>query len=68
MRKGIVFLFFQFICFTVFSQNINSARKIVDTLTSEYFAGRGAVDDGEKKAANFIANHFKKQGLKYFLK
>ncbi|MEJ6735555.1 MAG: M28 family peptidase [Flavobacteriales bacterium] len=64
MRKGKVFLFFQLICFSVFSQNINSARAVVDTLTSEYFAGRGAVDNGEKKAANFIANHFKKQGLK----
>ena len=64
MRKEIVFLFFQLICFSVFSQNINSARAVVDTLTSEYFAGRGAVDDGEKKAANFIETHFKKQGLK----
>jgi len=68
MRKGISFLFFQLIFLTVFSQNINSARAIVDTLTSEYFAGRGAVDDGEKKAANFISNHFKQQGLKSFEK
>ncbi len=66
MRKGISFLFFQLIFLTVFSQNINSARAVVDTLTSEYFAGRGAVDDGEKKAANFIETHFKKQGLKSF--
>lgn len=63
MRKGVALLFFQFICFSIFSQDINYARKIIDTLTSPYFAGRGAVDDGEKKAAKFISNHFKKSGL-----
>jgi len=64
MRKGIVFLFFQLICCAVFSQDLKFARGVVDTLTSEYFAGRGAVNNGEKKAANFIEAHFKKQGLK----
>jgi len=64
MKKKIVFLFFLLNCLSVFSQDVKSARELIDTLTSKYFAGRGAVDSGEKKAANFIANHFKKQGLK----
>lgn len=64
--KGIVFIFFQVFCLAVFSQDVNFAKKTVDTLTTEYFAGRGAVDNGEKKAANFIESHFKKQGLKSF--
>lgn len=64
MRKGVTLLFFQFICFSIYSQDINYARKIIDTLTSPYFAGRGVVDGGEKKAAKFIANHFKNSGLK----
>jgi len=66
MRKGLIFLCFQFTLFSVFSQNINYARKIVDTLTTEYFAGRGVINNGEKKAANYIANQFKKKGLKQF--
>ena len=66
MQKRIAFLFFQCICFSIFTQDINYARKIVDTLTSPYFAGRGAVDNGEKKASNYIANQFKKHGLKSF--
>ena len=66
MRKGIVVLFFQISWFAVFSQDIGFAKKTVDTLTTEYFAGRGAVNDGEKKAANFIGNHFKEQGLQSF--
>lgn len=66
MQKRVAFLFFQCICFSIFAQDINYARKIVDTLTTPYFAGRGAVNDGEKKAANYIANQFKKHGLNPF--
>lgn len=44
-------------------QNIEFAKQIIDTLTSNYFEGRGAVNDGEKKAAEFIANEFKKLGI-----
>lgn len=64
MRKTIALVFFQFLFFSIFSQDINYAREIVDTLTLPYFAGRGAVDSGEKKAANYIANQFKNYGLK----
>lgn len=56
------FLFiFSFI--TGHTQNIPYAKHVLDTLTSSYFEGRGAVNDGEKKAAIFIANEFKKLGL-----
>lgn len=44
----------------IFCQNISYAHQIIDTLTSTYFEGRGAVNDGEKKAAVFIANEFKR--------
>lgn len=63
MRKWIVALLFHFICSTVFSQEIVFARKIIDTLTTPYFAGRGAVDSGEQKAAAFIAKQFMSFGL-----
>ena len=48
------------------TQNIDNAKKIIDTLTSPYFAGRGAVKQGEKKAADFLQNEFKRNGLKSF--
>jgi len=64
MRKGVLLLFFQISCFSIFSQDINYARKIIDTLTTPYFAGRGAVENGEQKAADFISNQFKRSGLK----
>jgi aminopeptidase YwaD len=39
------------------------ARRIVDTLTSSYFWGRGYTNDGMGKAARFITQEFKSYGL-----
>ena len=47
-----------------FSQDIGFARKIVDTLTSSSFWGRGYTNDGMSKAANFLAGRFQSYGLK----
>lgn len=47
-----------------FSQDIGFARKIVDTLTSSSFWGRGYTNDGMSKAANFLAGQFQSYGLK----
>lgn len=41
----------------------NYARSIIETLTSEEYAGRGYIDDGMWKSAQFIANEFDKSGL-----
>jgi aminopeptidase YwaD len=48
---------------TAFAQDISFGRKMVDTLTSSYFWGRGYTNDGMKKAADFLANEFKTYGL-----
>lgn len=40
------------------------ARKLVDTLTSPYFWGRGYTHDGVHMAAAFIASQFKSYGVK----
>lgn len=48
---------------TVFAQDLSFGRKMVDTLTSPYFWGRGYTNDGMKKAADFLANEFKAYGL-----
>lgn len=39
------------------------ARRLVDTLTSSYFWGRGYTNDGMGKASRFIAGEFKSYGL-----
>ena len=54
------------------AQDLSFGRKIVDTLTSPYFWGRGYTNDGMGKAANFLESQFKLYGLlpmdgKYFL-
>lgn len=49
-----------------FSQDKTYARLVVDTLTSDNYAGRGYVNDGHNKAANFIAKEFERFGLERF--
>ena len=52
---------------TFFSQITNSSwiryENYVDTLSSNYFKGRGYVDNGHLKAAKFISNEFQRIGL-----
>ncbi|WP_462260240.1 M28 family metallopeptidase [Ferruginibacter sp.] len=63
MKKTGATAFLIFFSITAFSQNIDFGRKMVDTLTSPYFWGRGYTNDGMKKAADFLANEFKTYGL-----
>lgn len=54
------------LCFTglnSFSQDIAFGRKMVDTLTSSTFWGRGYTNDGMQKAADFLAGQFQSFGL-----
>ncbi|TFF33357.1 M28 family metallopeptidase [Mucilaginibacter psychrotolerans] len=46
------------------AQDMKFARKMVDTLTSPYFWGRGYTNNGMGKAADFIAAQLKSYGLK----
>lgn len=46
-----------------YSQDIAFSRKMVDTLASSYFWGRGYTNDGMKKAADFLSDQFKLYGL-----
>jgi aminopeptidase YwaD len=58
------------LCFLIFAfhqttaQNISYNHKIVDTLTSPTFWGRGYTNDGMKKAAEYLSTEFKTLGLK----
>ncbi len=60
IKLSILFLFFSFY---PFAQDIQYARKIVKKLCAKKLSGRGYVNQGEKKAATFIASEFKKIGL-----
>lgn len=44
-------------------QDIAFARKVVDTLTSPYFWGRGYTKDGSARAAKFLSDRFSEYGL-----
>lgn len=50
------------------AQVLEEAKKIVDTLASPYMAGRGYVEDGNKRAAAYILNEYQKIGLKTLCK
>ena len=61
--KKVLFSFAVFTSLHAGAQDISYNRKIVDTLTSPYFWGRGYTEDGMKKAASFLADEFKRLGL-----
>jgi hypothetical protein len=61
--KRIFVLLFLFLSYTSFSQDLAFGKKMVDTLTSPYFWGRGYTRDGMKKAADFLADQFRSYGL-----
>jgi hypothetical protein len=59
------------ICCLLFVQKSNAqfyefARPIMDTLCSANYNGRGYINDGVNKAADFLANQFTEIGLKNF--
>jgi len=63
LSKILVFCIVVATCKQSFAQNLAYAKQVIDTLTTPYFAGRGVVDEGEAKAAQYIAEEFKKFGL-----
>jgi hypothetical protein len=62
MRK-IYFLCILFIAINTNAQDLAFAKKMVDTLTSPFFWGRGYTNDGMQKAAGFLAAQFQTYGL-----
>lgn len=53
------------LCFPLLTsaQNIDAARSIIDTLTSPAFWGRGYLNNGMKKAADFVRDQFVTYGV-----
>ncbi len=67
IKKNINSLFLiSFICFVytpIKSQNIDYAKKVIDTLCSPSMHGRGYVNSGDKIAANYIISELSKLNL-----
>lgn len=61
-RFGIIVTFLSLYT-SLFSQDINYARNVIDTLGSGYMAGRGYIDNGVNKAADYIRSEFINHGL-----
>ena len=61
--KRILFILLMISSSVAFAQDLSFGRKMVDTLTSPYFWGRGYTKEGMKKAADFLSNEFKAYGL-----
>lgn len=64
--KKIILITLYVLSFGIKAQDKSLAIKMIDTLTSESFAGRGYVNSGHHKAAKFIASKFKGFGLEKF--
>ena len=64
--KSKLLIAFLFLTNSIFSQNREYTKSIIDTLSSSFFSGRGAVNEGEKKAADFIAKEYARMGLKKY--
>jgi aminopeptidase YwaD len=62
MRLRIIVLFL-FVSSSVFAQDSVFARRIVDTLSSSHFWGRGYTKNGMHKAASYLTAQFESYGL-----
>ncbi len=54
--------------YSLSAQDMKYTRSILDTLCSKTMFGRGYVKEGDKKAAEYIRNEFKKTRLSFFSK
>jgi len=68
MFKTFVAFFFLLVVFhqNIFAQNIEYARNVIKDLCSEQMYGRGYVNDGNKKAADYIKKEYQNSGLLLF--
>jgi aminopeptidase YwaD len=66
MNKRFVFILFILASLTVRSQDLAYAKEVVKALCSDEMKGRGYVDGGDRKAAEYISKEFEGCGLKKF--
>ncbi len=66
--KSLLFIFVISYCANLTAQKATYSKQAINTLSSEFMAGRGYVDNGHIKAASYIASEFKKIGVSTFNK
>ncbi len=64
MQKIIISFIAFIISASLFAQNIDYAKTVINKLSSEEFKGRGFVENGDKIAANFIKSQLDSIGIK----
>jgi aminopeptidase YwaD len=66
MKKLFCLSVFGINCQMISAQFVEHAKPILEELCSAQYAGRGYVQDGVNKAADYLANQFEQIGLKHF--
>ncbi len=66
--RGLLILLFSAFQLNSRAQDREFAQQTIDELCSEKYAGRGYINSGDLKAAQFISNRFESIGLKSFSK
>ena len=64
-HKGL-FLLLVILAQILFAQNIDYAKRLIDTLASPAMHGRGYVNNGDRRAAGYLAGEFAEMGLLSF--
>jgi aminopeptidase YwaD len=64
MKRSIGILLIGICTSTCLAQDVAVARRTIDTLTSEYFWGRGYTNNGLLKTADYLVAEFRHYGLK----
>ena len=62
-RRTVTLLVVLLTAYTLQAQHRAKAQQIIADLCTDEMAGRGYINQGEQKAATYIAEHFKKIGL-----
>lgn len=63
MIRIVLFFFFFFGVFHLPGQDMERVRRVLDTLCAPGLNGRGAVRDGQKNAAIYLADRFREMGI-----
>lgn len=66
MIRSQLIILLVFLSSVSFAQNKKYAQKVLETLTSPEYDGRGYVNGGDAKAADYIAKEMERYGLKKF--
>ncbi|OWY22960.1 arginyl aminopeptidase [Sphingobacteriales bacterium UPWRP_1] len=66
MCNRLIYLLLLFVPAILPAQDLPYAKQVIDTLCSPYMAGRGYANQGDRKAANYIASQFTQWGAKPF--